>query len=705
MNSSPKIVIADLWMTFPDKGPDAGISVLENINLEVQEGEFVCVVGPSGCGKTTLLNIVGGFLTPTRGEVLIDGIPVTGPDRRRIFIFQETSVFPWLTVAENVGFGLLHHPLPERQRIVAHYIELVGLTGFENAYPSQLSGGMKQRVEIARALAANPDVLYMDEPFGALDFLTRLRLRSELVHIWERERKTVLFVTHDVEEAVQLADRVVVMSRRPATIRAILEVTLPRPRNLDSPAYLRIRDEIFQTMGLDHSGMNATSEEGPTAVPLSRPRSGLSHRPANKLDAEVIIIGGGPAGLALGTYLARAGVDHLIIDKVHHPRPHVGESLGCSATHILEEIDFLPVLQREQFIVKHGVCWSVWFDTAEIRLDFRDLDGVGHAYHVDRAKFDDLLLQHAREHGSRVLTGVPVESVEFNRHGAATGVTAKVGRSRLTLKSRWVVDATGRQALLGRQLQLIRPDPEFHQFAIHSWFAGVDGHHNGAAHFTCLHLLPIPRGWAWQIPLGGDVTSIGVVTDHRHFVKAGADMDRFFRWAIGLNPLLAQRMKAATRLREYRLDGNYSYTMERFVGDGWLLIGDAAFFVDPIFASGVSVALHSAKFAAEALTAALSDADAAFLDYEKKLQAAAYVWQQLVRLFYQVSPIFAHVITQSEARLNVLRLCEGQVYDDAAIETLAQLRREFAVIHTTPDHPLRKHLRQDTMRETGGGMS
>ena len=250
-----KIHIRNLSMSFPGGASGSVTHVLEDIDLEVAAGEFVCLVGQSGCGKSTLLNIVGGFLKPTSGEALIDGAPVRGPDMRRIFIFQENALFPWLTVKENVGFGLLRRPKAEREETVAHYIEMVGLTGFERSYPHELSGGMKQRVELARALAANPDVLYMDEPFGALDFLTRLRMREELVRIWQRERKTVLFVTHDVEESVQLADRVVVMSRRPARIRRIIDINLPRPRDLDSPDYLRLRDEIFATLGLDHSGV------------------------------------------------------------------------------------------------------------------------------------------------------------------------------------------------------------------------------------------------------------------------------------------------------------------------------------------------------------------------------------------------------------------------------------------------------------------
>jgi ABC-type nitrate/sulfonate/bicarbonate transport system ATPase subunit len=244
----PAVSVRNLWMTFP--GKQAPVHVLADINAEVGRGEFVCIVGPSGCGKSTLLNIVGGFLACTSGEVLVEGDPVAGPDPRRIFVFQENGVFPWLNVRENIAFGLRRKAREEKEETVRHYTEMVGLTGFEAAYPAELSGGMRQRVEIARALAANPDIIYMDEPFGALDFITRLKMRADLVRIWERERKTILFVTHDIEEAVQLADRVLIMSQRPATIREVIEVKLPRPRDLDSPGYLEKRDRIFAAMGM-----------------------------------------------------------------------------------------------------------------------------------------------------------------------------------------------------------------------------------------------------------------------------------------------------------------------------------------------------------------------------------------------------------------------------------------------------------------------
>lgn len=244
------VIVRELWMSFPGKRRDEQIHVLERINFEVKEGEFVCIVGPSGCGKSTLLNIIAGFLPSTRGEILVEGQPVTGPDPRRIFVFQENGVFPWLTVQDNIGFGLLQKSEAERKQTVAHYTDMVGLNGFERSYPRELSGGMRQRVEIARALAANPELIYMDEPFGALDFITRLKMRNDLVRIWQSEKKTILFVTHDIEEAVQLADRILVMSQRPATVQTVIPVNLPRPRDIGSPGYLEARDSVFAAMGM-----------------------------------------------------------------------------------------------------------------------------------------------------------------------------------------------------------------------------------------------------------------------------------------------------------------------------------------------------------------------------------------------------------------------------------------------------------------------
>jgi len=237
-------------MTFTRDGKST--PVLNDVNFTVAKGEFLCIVGPSGCGKSTLLSAIGGFLSPTGGEIRIDDESVKGPDPRRIFVFQERGVFPWLTVEGTIEFGLFKLSRAERSRRVQHYIKMVGLVGFEKAYPAELSGGMKQRLEVARALAVNPDMLLLDEPFGALDSITRLIMRGELLRIWREERNTVIFVTHDIDEAVQLADRVAVMSGRPANIQKIVNIDIPHPRDISAPRYLELRNGILEQLGLAH---------------------------------------------------------------------------------------------------------------------------------------------------------------------------------------------------------------------------------------------------------------------------------------------------------------------------------------------------------------------------------------------------------------------------------------------------------------------
>ena len=216
---TPKIDVRAVSKTFHTRG--GPVPVLDDLSFSLGDGEFVAIVGPSGCGKSTLLSVLAGFERADAGEVRVDGEPVREPRREAIFIFQQPSLFPWLDLADNVTFGLDGEPTEERRRLVAHYIAMMGLEGFEHAFPRQLSGGMQQRAELARALIVKPAILYLDEPFGALDALTRLRMRTELSRILAEERHTVLLVTHDVEEALQLADRVLVLTPRPARIQHV----------------------------------------------------------------------------------------------------------------------------------------------------------------------------------------------------------------------------------------------------------------------------------------------------------------------------------------------------------------------------------------------------------------------------------------------------------------------------------------------------
>jgi len=246
-----KLVFEGITKDFEQR--DGSLRVLEGIDFTVADGEFVCLLGPSGCGKSTLLNIVGGFERPTSGRVTIDGEEVTEPSPRRVFVFQEYGIFPWASVWDNVALGLRHLPKAEQYEIIQRTIDMVGLTGFERSYPMELSGGMKQRVEVARALAVSPDVIYMDEPFGALDSLTRLGMRAEIIRIWEHEKKTILFVTHDVDEAIQLADRIVVFTARPGRIAEIVQVELEHPRDLGSAEYNAIKNRLYERLGVSHS--------------------------------------------------------------------------------------------------------------------------------------------------------------------------------------------------------------------------------------------------------------------------------------------------------------------------------------------------------------------------------------------------------------------------------------------------------------------
>ena len=226
---------------------------VDSVNLDIAEGEIVTLVGPSGCGKSTLMNMVAGLLEPSAGQVLVDGKPVSGPGPERGVIFQQYALFPWLTVRENVAFGLQIAKVPKSQQdeIVNRCLALVGLSAFDQALPKNLSGGMKQRCAIARAYAVNPLVLLMDEPFGALDALTRVTMQDQLLQTWSQDTRTVVFITHDVEEAVYLAHRVVVMAARPGRIHQIIPVDLPYPRNETlrlSAEFLDIRRQVWNAV-------------------------------------------------------------------------------------------------------------------------------------------------------------------------------------------------------------------------------------------------------------------------------------------------------------------------------------------------------------------------------------------------------------------------------------------------------------------------
>jgi ABC-type nitrate/sulfonate/bicarbonate transport system ATPase subunit len=242
--SDKKIVIDDISKNF------GALPVVGGVSFDVGDGEFVAIVGPSGCGKSTLLNIIAGFERPDRGAIRIDGVERVGPSRNGIMISQQGSVFPWLTVQENLMFGLTGASHRDQVELAGRYIAMVGLAGFEAAYPHELSGGMLKRVELARAFVVKPEILYMDEPFSALDALMSLRMQTELRRILDEERHTVLLITHDVEEAIYLADRILVLSPRPTVIQTTFHVDMPHPRKLSDPKAQELREAILKDLGL-----------------------------------------------------------------------------------------------------------------------------------------------------------------------------------------------------------------------------------------------------------------------------------------------------------------------------------------------------------------------------------------------------------------------------------------------------------------------
>jgi len=247
-DSTPKIAIENVSNAYESGGES--VQALSDISFSVDDGEFCCVVGPSGCGKTTLLRTIAGLETPDSGSVLVDGEPVTGPGLDRGMVFQEYALFPWRTVRGNIRFGLDRPACgcSDCERRVQELVDLVGLDGFEDAYPKALSGGMKQRVGIARAIAPDPEILLMDEPFGSVDARTRDRLHAELLDIWAETDQSVVFVTHDIDEAVTLADKIVIMDAEPGTVQLTLSVDLSRPRDRTTTAFVdyvaQIRDEL-----------------------------------------------------------------------------------------------------------------------------------------------------------------------------------------------------------------------------------------------------------------------------------------------------------------------------------------------------------------------------------------------------------------------------------------------------------------------------
>jgi FADH2 O2-dependent halogenase len=430
----------------------------------------------------------------------------------------------------------------------------------------------------------------------------------------------------------------------------------------------------------------------------------------NGADFDVAILGGGPAGAAMGAYLGKAGVKCVVLERELFPRPHVGESLVPSSNRVFNDLGFLPTMEEHKFPRKYGAIWTSdatkpkyqhnWegLDAechAQIRFDERAQPGVEktHTYHVDRGKFDLALLQHAHGLGADVYEGIRVTGVDFP-DGANPTVKFTLGKKEIGLTARIVVDATGRNTLLGNQLKLKIKDPIFDQYAIHAWFDGFDraalAKEPTLGDYIYIHFLPVTNSWVWQIPITDTVTSLGVVVQKEHFAKTRASREEFFWSCLGTRPELLAHAKSAKQVRPFKEEGDYSYSMRQICGDRYLLLGDAGRFVDPIFSTGVSIALNSARFATPDIVAALNQGNydrKAFEAFETTIRRGTKNWYEFIRVYYRLNVLFTYFVTNKAYRLDVLKLLQGDVYDEDEPEVLTKMRLMVQEVENNPKHP------------------
>jgi len=424
------------------------------------------------------------------------------------------------------------------------------------------------------------------------------------------------------------------------------------------------------------------------------------------VDADVVIIGGGPAGAALATLLADAGYRALVVERDVFPREHVGEALTPSTNNVLQQLGVLPRLEEAGFSHKGGVGWTaprspIWRYLGVRTSDYPPPGAVQpYSYNVERGDFDAILLRRAHEAGAKVLQGVTAREVLFE-DGRGVGVRVAVtdGWER-DVRARYVVDASGRRCFLANRLGLRQKDREFNQFAIFSWFENVGPPPEDVRDFLFLHFLGLPRAWAWQIPLRNGITSVGVVTDKVDFQTSGRAQDEFFGDLVGRSRTLARAMDGAAPVRPFEIEGDYSYDTEAITGAGWMLVGDALRFVDPIFSSGVDVALYSARFAFEAISSALAGEDeAAVMErYSERVRSGVQIWYELTDLFYRLQLLFTWFMISRNHRAELVRVLQGNPYLPDTQATAQRLIERMREAHDTIMENPNSLLRPTTVR-------
>lgn len=427
-----------------------------------------------------------------------------------------------------------------------------------------------------------------------------------------------------------------------------------------------------------------------------------------KPDFDIGIIGGGPAGSSMAAYLAKAGVNCVVFERELFPRPHVGESLVPSSTRVFQDLNLLDQMEEAKFPHKFGAIWTAqeqarpyevdWEGLspdchAEIRFEEREQPGINrnYTYHVDRGKFDLMLLQHANRLGAAVYSGVKVKAVDFGPE--CPTVQFQMGRKDMDVSVRMVVDASGRQTFLGNQLKLKVNDPVFDQYAIHTWFGGFDRHalakRREQGDYIYIHFLPLSNTWMWQIPITDDITSIGVVTQKKNFAASRQAREEFFWQSVASRPMLEQALRKSEQLRPFKDEGDYSYAMKQLCGDRFVMVGDAGRFVDPIFSTGVSIALNCSRFAHRDVLSALERNDfsrESFKTFETTISRGTKNWYDFITVYYRLNVLFTYFISDPRYRLDVLKLLQGDVYDEAQPPVLEKMRKMVSDVERNPTH-------------------
>lgn len=435
-----------------------------------------------------------------------------------------------------------------------------------------------------------------------------------------------------------------------------------------------------------------------------------------QFDFDIGIIGGGPAGASIASYLAKAGLSCVVFEGDLFPRPHVGESLVPSSTRVFKEIGFLEQMDQAGFPKKYGGAWTAsgkgpiythGFDGMEadchvnIRFDEREQPGVdrNHTFHVDRGKFDLMLLQHAHQLGATVYEGIRVQRVDFSEADHPR-VIFTMGNNEFRTNVRMVVDASGRRTLLGNQLKLSLRDTVFDQYAIHTWFEGYDrtilakDMHQGGD-YIFVHFLPMTNSWVWQIPITETTTSIGVVTQKKYFAKSRQGREEFFWQCLESRPELAGALRAAKQLRPLKDEGDYSYAMKQICGDNFVLVGDAARFVDPIFSTGVSIALNSSRFASADIIQAAQTGNfrrESFQTFESTLRRGTKNWYDFITIYYRLNALFTAFVQDERYRLDIIKLLQGDVYDDDNPPVLRKMQDLVSQVEQNKDHVWHRSL-------------